>query len=166
MYALPEHLSSYPVFGGVHVTQSLVLCTCFVDCCLSFCPFVVIVLSVFLRFTDSDYPFGIFKFFLPSDAPLFSQSNFKSSLRQFCWHKCCSSNATLFLDWSLHYRTSTAVITIWSTITKYPHWIFYFLRRIVLSSITDKTFTGLDCIYEQHDRSLIRSRNCLPFTST
>jgi hypothetical protein len=36
-------------------------------CCRSFC-FVffllAIVLSVLLRFTDSDYPFGIFKFFL------------------------------------------------------------------------------------------------------
>jgi hypothetical protein len=32
---------------------------------MSFCPFLlVIVLSVLLRFTDSDYHFGIFKFFL------------------------------------------------------------------------------------------------------
>ena len=28
---LPEHLSSSPVFSGVRVTQSLVLCVCFVD---------------------------------------------------------------------------------------------------------------------------------------
>ena len=60
VYALPEHLSSFPVFGGVHVTRSLVLCTCFVYRYLSFCPFVAIMLSVFHRFTDSDYPFGIF----------------------------------------------------------------------------------------------------------
>jgi hypothetical protein len=37
-------------------------------CMLVVCPFVpfllVIVLSVLLRFTDSDYPFGIFKLFL------------------------------------------------------------------------------------------------------
>jgi len=49
-------------------TLSLVLCVCFVDHCLSVCPFVlfllVIVLSVLLRFTHSDYPFGIFKLFL------------------------------------------------------------------------------------------------------
>jgi hypothetical protein len=32
-------LSSLPVFSGVHVTQSLVLCVCFVDHCMSFCPF-------------------------------------------------------------------------------------------------------------------------------
>ena len=36
---LPEHLSSPPVFSGVRVTRSLVLCVCFVDRCLSFCTF-------------------------------------------------------------------------------------------------------------------------------
>ena len=58
---LLEHLSSPPVFSGACVTRSLVLCVCFV------CPFVIfllaIVLSVLLRYTDSDYPFGIFKLF-------------------------------------------------------------------------------------------------------
>ena len=29
----------HPSFSGVHVTRSLVLCVCFVDRCLSFCPF-------------------------------------------------------------------------------------------------------------------------------
>jgi hypothetical protein len=34
-------------------------------CCLFFCLFLlVIVLSVLLRYKDSDYPFGIFKLFL------------------------------------------------------------------------------------------------------
>ena len=32
----PEHLSSPPVFSGVRVTRSLVLCVCFVDCNLLF----------------------------------------------------------------------------------------------------------------------------------
>ena len=32
-------LRSPPVFSGVCVTRSLVLCVCFVDRCLSFCPF-------------------------------------------------------------------------------------------------------------------------------
>jgi hypothetical protein len=37
---LPEHLrSSPPVFSGVRVTRSLVLCVCFIDHCLSFCTF-------------------------------------------------------------------------------------------------------------------------------
>jgi hypothetical protein len=74
---LPEHLSSPLVFSGVCITRSLVLCVCFVDRCLSFCSFsfghcvvcssvfwplcclffclLVIVLSVLLRYTDSDY---------------------------------------------------------------------------------------------------------------
>jgi hypothetical protein len=34
-----EHLSSPPVFSGVRVTRSLVLCVCLVDRCLPFCPF-------------------------------------------------------------------------------------------------------------------------------
>ena len=56
----------WPVFSGVRVTRALVLYVMFfVDRCLSFCHFLLaIVLSVLLRFTDSDYPFGIFKLFL------------------------------------------------------------------------------------------------------
>ena len=34
-----EHLNSPPVFSGVRVTRSLVLCVCFVNRCLSFCTF-------------------------------------------------------------------------------------------------------------------------------
>ena len=61
---LPEHLGSPPVFSEVRVTRSLVLCVSFVDRCLS-CTFIfAIVLSVLLRYTDSDYSFGIFKLFL------------------------------------------------------------------------------------------------------
>ena len=36
---LPKHMSWLPVFNGVRVTQSLVLCVCFVDRCLSFFTF-------------------------------------------------------------------------------------------------------------------------------
>ena len=32
-------MSSPPIFSGVRVTRSLVLCVCFVDRCLSFCTF-------------------------------------------------------------------------------------------------------------------------------
>jgi hypothetical protein len=39
LLTLLEHLSSPPVFSGVHVTRSSVLCVCFVDHCLSFCTF-------------------------------------------------------------------------------------------------------------------------------
>jgi len=65
LLTLPEHVSSPPVFSGVRVTQSLVLCVCLVDRCLSFCTFsfghcVVCSSSIY----DSDYPIGIFKLFL------------------------------------------------------------------------------------------------------
>ena len=73
-------------------------------------------------------------------------------------------------NWSHRYRNSTVVITIWLTITKYPYlnwqWIFSFLPRVYLSSITDKTFIGLDYTCEQNGGYLKRSRNCLPFAST
>ena len=39
LLTLPEHLSPPPVFSGFHVTRSLALFVCFVDCCLSFCTF-------------------------------------------------------------------------------------------------------------------------------
>ena len=55
-----------PGFSGVLVTQSLVLCVCFVDVV---CPFVLFLLAIVLsvlRYTDSDCHFGIFKLFLVS----------------------------------------------------------------------------------------------------
>ena len=57
------YLRPSPVFSGVRVTWSLVLCTLF--CRSLFVLFLlVIVLSVPPRFTDSDFPFGVFKLFL------------------------------------------------------------------------------------------------------
>jgi hypothetical protein len=51
---------------------------------------------------------------------------------------------------SLQIFYSTIVITIELTVKTYPYlkwqWVFYFLRRCFLSSITAKTFTGLDCL--------------------
>ena len=64
LLTLPEDLSSPPIFSEVRVTRSLVLCVCFVDHYLSFFFRLAIVLSVLLRYTDSDCPFGIFKLFL------------------------------------------------------------------------------------------------------
>jgi hypothetical protein len=59
LFTLPKHLRSPPVFSEAHVTRSLVL---FVDRCLSVCPFsFALVLSVLLRFADSDYLCGIYK---------------------------------------------------------------------------------------------------------
>jgi len=39
LVTLPEHASSPPDFSGVRVNRSLLLCVCFVDRCVSFCPF-------------------------------------------------------------------------------------------------------------------------------
>ena len=79
LLTFPEHPSSPLVFSGVRVTRSLVLYVCFVDRCLSF-KFVLfllaIVLSVFLRYTDSDCPFGIFKLYLTHFID--SKHNFKA----------------------------------------------------------------------------------------
>ena len=65
LHTLKEHLCSSPVFSGVYVTQSLVLCVMF--CRSLFVPllffFWPLCWSV-LRFTDSDYRFSIFKLFL------------------------------------------------------------------------------------------------------
>ena len=63
---LSEHQSSPPVFSGVHVTRSLVLCVCFTDRCLSFCTFsfghcVVCSSSISGLWL---LPFGILKLFL------------------------------------------------------------------------------------------------------
>jgi hypothetical protein len=59
---LPEQLSLSPVVSGVRVTRSFVLSIMF--CRSLFVLFLLaIVLSLLLRFMDSDYPFGIFKHF-------------------------------------------------------------------------------------------------------
>ena len=55
-----KHMRSSPVFIWIRVTRFLVFYVLFADRYLSFSPFsLAIVLSV-LRFTASDYPFGIF----------------------------------------------------------------------------------------------------------
>ena len=57
---LQEHLSLTPVFVGFMVLDRQFSVQCFVDHCFGgfFCPFYCV-----LRFTDSDYHFGIFKLF-------------------------------------------------------------------------------------------------------
>jgi hypothetical protein len=60
-----EHPSSVPVFSGACVTRSLVLCVCFVDHCLSFCPVLPLCCPSFdLRILITPFGFGILKLFL------------------------------------------------------------------------------------------------------
>jgi hypothetical protein len=49
------HLSSHPVFSGICVDFCVVFCRSLFVLIL-----LAIVLSILLRFKDSDYPFGIF----------------------------------------------------------------------------------------------------------
>ena len=54
---LPEHPSSPPVFSGIRVARPLVFCV--VLCGSLFVLFLLAIVLSVLRFTDSDYPFGI-----------------------------------------------------------------------------------------------------------
>ena len=60
-----NHISSLPVFSGVCVTQILVFCVVFCRSFFVLLSFLLaIVLSVFLRFTTSDYPLWYLQIFL------------------------------------------------------------------------------------------------------
>ena len=69
---LPEHLSLSPVFSGVRVTRSLVLCICFVDRCLSFffsllcCLFFfdILILSTSLWYLQTLLAYFVFHFII------------------------------------------------------------------------------------------------------
>ena len=63
LLTFPEHMRSSLVFSGVRVTRSLVLCV-MLRRSLFVLFLLTIVLSVLLRFKDSDNPIGIFKPFL------------------------------------------------------------------------------------------------------
>ena len=66
---LPEQLSSPPVFSGIRVSRSLVLCSALKIVVSPFVLFLLaIVLSVVPRITNSDYPFRIFKMLLLSES--------------------------------------------------------------------------------------------------
>ena len=63
---VPSHESETScvcVRGIDFVTRSLVLCVCFVDHCLFFV-LLLLVIVLYVLFTDSDYSCVIFKFFL------------------------------------------------------------------------------------------------------
>jgi hypothetical protein len=59
---LTPYLKLYIAFIGVRVTRSLVFCVMF--CRSLFVLFLLAIVLSVLRFTDSDYPFGVFKLFL------------------------------------------------------------------------------------------------------
>ena len=57
LLTLPDHMSSRPVFSVIPVPRFLYLCVCFVDRCLSFCPFCFSHCVV--------YSSSIYEFWLP-----------------------------------------------------------------------------------------------------
>ena len=61
LLTLPGNMNSRPVFSGVRVAQSLVFCV--VYCGSLFVIFFLVIAFYFLRFTASNYPFGIVKLF-------------------------------------------------------------------------------------------------------
>jgi hypothetical protein len=68
----------------------------------------------------------------------------------FSLWQMCPTGLSTFKN-SRRYKNYTVVITIWMTVTKYPYlkwqWLFYFLHRSFLTSITAKTVTWPDSIY-------------------
>ena len=109
LLTLPEHLSSPLVLVGfvllslqfyVYVLQIVV------------CPFVLfllaIVLSVLLRYTDSDYPFGIFKLFLSimmRDFVLTHKHLYFTSIQQIASQNCESKIAKAMLPLLVDYQS-------------------------------------------------------------
>ena len=59
-----NQINTTGVTSGARVAHSFDLYVCFVDVVCPILFRLTIVLSVLLRYTDSDYPFGIFKLFL------------------------------------------------------------------------------------------------------
>jgi hypothetical protein len=87
LITLLEHPSSPPIISGVRVIRSLVLCIMY--CGSLFVLFLLaIVLFVLLLFTDSDYPFGIFKLFLPHINTIYTFWNLKMHLYYVYYDKC------------------------------------------------------------------------------
>ena len=99
LLTLPEYLSLPPVFSGVCVTRSSVLCVCFVDCCLSFCPFSVDHYVV--------CPFVLFLWTILLSVPL----------SFFCGPFCCLSLCPFSVD---HSVVCPFVLFLWTIMLSVP----------------------------------------------
>ena len=105
LFTLQGHLRLLPVF-----TRSLVVCACFLNVVCHVVSFLLaIVLSVLLRYADSDYQFGIFKLF---PHPVFSGVCVTRGLVVYlmlCWSVCICVffllNIVLSVDFRLMINT-------------------------------------------------------------
>jgi hypothetical protein len=94
LLTLPEHLSSPSVFSEVRATRSLVLCICFLDRCLSICPFYFGHCVVCPFFIDEFWLLKLFLYtFLCSPYLAFQSFDFER----------CSRNASLTLNLMIWY---------------------------------------------------------------
>jgi len=103
LFSLPEHLSSSPVFNGVRVTRSIVLCVCFVDHCLSFCTFSFDHCVVW---SSSIYGFWLLRWYLQTLLVISTDDDVDIEhtwswciKRGWCRYTCCMSrNILVFLE--------------------------------------------------------------------
>jgi hypothetical protein len=131
LLTLPEHLSSPSVFSEVRATRSLVLCICFLDRCLSICPFYFGHCVVCPFFIDEFWLLKLFLYtFLCSPYLAFQSFDFER----------CSRNASLTLN-----------LMIW-----YFFWplccLFFFDLRILITLWyiqTLLTVCSIKCLYKR-----------------
>ena len=142
---LPRHLnSSSPVSSGVLFAWSLVFCVVFCRSLFILLSIFLsaIVLSVFLRFTDSDYPFGISKFFLLTSYKLHTTT--KNLWYKIITHRLVKSNKELY---QTQYYTTKArrqvlpPVQVWlETITGRENMLEYYLKPLSQSIPLQKNF--------------------------
>jgi hypothetical protein len=141
LLTLPEHLSSPPVFSGVRVTRSLVLCVCFGDRCLSFCTFYFghcVVCS------SSIYGFWLPLWYLQS--LLIYQSNHKQIIapEYHTLHVIYQSNHKQIIAPEYHtlymlYISRIINRLLLQDITHYMLYISLIINRLLLQNITHYT---------------------------
>ena len=124
--SLPEYLNSSPVVSGVRVTRSLVLCVCM------FCR----SLSV-LRFTDSDYIFGIFKLFLKSLQKVYDGHRVTSWLLRNIHFLNGNEPFAFYLDFSYlyHWQDIYQILPCITRQVSNKKWKFLTIRRHIISLI-------------------------------
>jgi hypothetical protein len=89
-----------PVFSGIRITGSLVLCVMVCRSLFILLFFFVWSSSVLLRFTDADHPFGIFKLFITP--PLFINVHVPSTIKMYLCLK--RIDIASFYDLLLHFE--------------------------------------------------------------